>query len=175
MASLFDTARNFSLYTVNKPLVPLQLYSLTCFDQIPAAWLVAFLPHAYAASLSKKFDNKSPRTYVGSLQEDQSIDQATRDRIVRSEGAQSNGFENLGLFAAAVVAGNVAGLPAQTLNTLTGAYIASRVLYNYIYVTNTSDAAANLRGVVFVSGVGLVWTLFIKSGNVLREKAANLL
>ncbi|KAK6579664.1 hypothetical protein PZA11_007900 [Diplocarpon coronariae] len=156
MASLFDTTPNVSLYT------------------IPAAWLVAFLPHAYAASLSTKFDHKSPRTYVGRLAEDQTIDQATRDRIVRSEGAQSNGFENLGLFAAAVVAGNVARLPAQTLNTLAGGYVASRILYNYLYITNTSDTAANTRSIVFVSGVGLVWTLFIRSGNILR-KAANLL
>ncbi|CAL3971408.1 unnamed protein product [Diplocarpon coronariae] len=156
MASLLDTTPNVSLYT------------------IPAAWLVAFLPHAYAASLSTKFDHKSPRTYVGRLAEDQTIDQATRDRIVRSEGAQSNGFENLGLFAAAVVAGNVARLPAQTLNTLAGGYVASRILYNYLYITNTSDTAANTRSIVFVSGVGLVWTLFIRSGNILR-KAANLL
>merc|ERR1712098_131007 len=59
MATLFDTTRNFSFYT------------------IPAAWLIAFLPHPYAVSLSKKFDNVSPRTYVGSLQHDQTIDQAT--------------------------------------------------------------------------------------------------
>lgn len=39
-------------------------------------------------------------------------------------------FENLGLFAAAVVAANYAGVPNGELNTLTGAYIGSRVLYN---------------------------------------------
>jgi len=95
--------------------------------------------------------------------------------IKRCEGAQTNGFENLGLFASAVVAGNLAGLPAQTLNTLSGTYLASRALYNFIYITNTSGAVANLRSVVFVSGVGLCWTLFIKAGNVLKDRAANLL
>ncbi|KAL2066318.1 hypothetical protein VTL71DRAFT_2389 [Oculimacula yallundae] len=157
MASLFDTTRNFSFYTV------------------PAAWVIAFLPHPYAVSLSKKFSNVSPRTYVGDLQKDQTIDQATKDRIIRAEGAQTNGFENLGLFAAAVVAGNLAGLPAATLNTLSGGYLALRILYNYIYITNTSESAANLRSVVFVTGVGFIWTLFIKSGNALRERSANLL
>ncbi|KAI9052922.1 hypothetical protein LZ554_003194 [Drepanopeziza brunnea f. sp. 'monogermtubi'] len=157
MASLFDTTRHFSLYT------------------IPAAWLVAFIPHPYAVSLSQKFDNRSPRTYIKSLESDQTIDQATKDRIIRAEAAQTNGFENLGLYAAAVVAGNVAGLPARTMNTLTAGYLASRILYNYIYITNTTQAASSLRSVAFVSGVGMIWTLFIKSGNVLRERAANLL
>ncbi|KAG4428206.1 hypothetical protein IFR05_016313 [Cadophora sp. M221] len=157
MASLFNTNRNFSFYTV------------------PAAWLIAFLPHIYATSLSKKFDIVSPRTYVSNLEKDQAIDQATKDRIIRAEGAQTNGFENIGFFAAAVVAGNLAGLPAVILNALSGGYLVNRILYNYIYINNTSESAANLRSGVFVTGVGLICTLFIKSGNVLRDRAANLL
>lgn len=94
---------------------------------------------------------------------------------MRAEAAQTNGFENLAFFASAVVAGNLAGLPAQTLNTLSGGYLISRVLYNLIYINNTSKAIANTRSVVFVSGVGMIFTLFIKSGNILRERAANLL
>ncbi|TVY80324.1 hypothetical protein LSUE1_G004278 [Lachnellula suecica] len=157
MASLFDTTRNFSLYA------------------IPVAWVLAFAPHAYAASASKVFDNRSPRTYVKTLEADQTIDKATKDLIIRCEGAQSNGFENLGLFASAVVAANLAGLPAQTLNMLSGAYLVSRVAYNYLYMTNTSQSAATLRSVVFVSGVGLCWTMFIKSANILKDSAANIL
>lgn len=154
----------------------MQRYRLTYSkSQVPAAWLLAFLPHAYAASQSKIFDNRSPRTYVKSLEADQTIDKATKDRIIRCEGAQTNGFENLAFFASAVVAGNLAGLPAQTLNTLTGGYLVSRVIYNIIYINNTSETAANLRSVVFVSGVGMIWTLFIKSGNALKDRAANLI
>ncbi|CZT11192.1 uncharacterized protein RAG0_15416 [Rhynchosporium agropyri] len=157
MASLFDTTRNFSFYT------------------IPAAWVIAFFPHPYAVSLSKSFSNISPRTYVNGLKDDQTIDQATKDRIIRAEGAQTNGFENLGLFATAVVAGNLAGLPSATLNTLSAGYLASRILYNYIYITNTTNAAANMRSAAFLSGIGMIFTLFIKSGNILRERTANLL
>ncbi|KAH7382774.1 hypothetical protein BKA64DRAFT_646930 [Cadophora sp. MPI-SDFR-AT-0126] len=157
MTSLFDTTNNLSFYA------------------IPAAWLFAFLPHPFAVSLSKKFDNVSPRTYVGSLQNDQTIDQATKDRIIRAEGAQTNGFENLGLFAAAVVAGNLAGLRAHALNTLSGGYLVSRIVYNYIYINNTSQAAANSRSAVYLTGIGLIFTLFIKSGNILKERAVNLL
>jgi uncharacterized MAPEG superfamily protein len=99
----------------------------------------------------------------------------TKARILRCEGAQTNGFENLGLFATAVLAGNLAGLPAQTLNTLSGGYCLSRIVYNLIYINNTSEAMANTRTAVFLAGIGQIFTLFIQSGNVLRSKAANLL
>lgn len=77
MATLFDTTRNFSFYTVKPFFHPniKQVAEKSC-SQIPAAWLIAFLPHPYAVSLSKKFDNVSPRTYIGSLQNDQTIDQS---------------------------------------------------------------------------------------------------
>jgi uncharacterized MAPEG superfamily protein len=99
----------------------------------------------------------------------------TKARILRCEGAQTNGFENLGLFATAVLAGNLAGLTAQTLNTLSGGYCLSRIVYNFIYINNTSEAMANTRTVVFLAGIGQIFTLFIQSGNILRTKAANLL
>jgi uncharacterized MAPEG superfamily protein len=158
--------------------------------------VIAFLPHAYAAAQSKIFDNCSPQTYASLLEKDQTIDKAvsliailitslsnntsltadqTKTRILRCEGAQTNGFENLGLFATAVLAGNLAGLPAQTLNALSGGYCLSRIVYNFIYINNTSEAMANIRTVVFLAGIGQIFTLFIKSGNILREKAANLL
>lgn len=114
---------------------------------------------------------------------------ATKATIVRAEGAQQNGFENIGLFAAAVVIGNVAKLDNWTLNALTAGYLASRVVYNALYITGTTDTAgkffsgsqldelndanafvANGRSVVFLTGVGIIWTLFIKSGNVLRNQ-----
>lgn len=91
--------------------------------------------------------------------------------ITRAEGAQTNGFENMGIFAAAVVAGNMAGLPAQTLNLLSGGYIASRVLFNLIYINHTTELGAAARSVTFFTGLGFVMTLFVKSGNALRERA----
>jgi uncharacterized MAPEG superfamily protein len=109
---------------------------------IPAAWVLSIAPHFYAAQLGgKKFDNTAPRTYTSSLTADQSIDKATKGKIIRAEGAQQNGFENLGLFAAAVLAGNVAKLDNKTLNWLTLGYLGSRVAYNLLYINNTSDAS----------------------------------
>ncbi|KAF1930021.1 uncharacterized protein M421DRAFT_419051 [Didymella exigua CBS 183.55] len=150
-ANILDLPRNFSLYT------------------IPAAWALSIAPHFYAASLGK-FDNKNPRSYTRDTEGDQSIDKATKAKIVRAEGAQQNGFENLGLFAAAVVIGNVAKLPNETLNTLSAAYLASRVAYNALYVAGTTDMLSNLRSVSFLTGVSIIFTFFIKSGNVLRNQ-----
>ncbi|KAF2028658.1 hypothetical protein EK21DRAFT_113672 [Setomelanomma holmii] len=150
-ANILDLPRNFSLYA------------------IPAAWLLSIAPHFYAASLGK-FDNKNPRTYTSDTEADQSIDKATKAKIIRAEGAQQNGFENIGLFAAAVVIGNVAKLPNSTLNTLSAAYLASRVVYNGLYIAGTSDMLSNARSVTFLTGVGIIWTFFIQSGNVLRNQ-----
>ena len=48
-------------------------------------------------------------------------------------------------------------------------------MYNLVYINNTTEGMATLRSAVFLAGVGQIFTLFIKSGNVLRERAANLL
>jgi uncharacterized MAPEG superfamily protein len=94
----------------------------------------------------------------------------TKAKIHRCEGAQTNGFENIGLFAAAVIAGNIAGLPAETLNTLSGGYILSRIVYNYIYITGTTETMASARTLAFFAGIGQLFALFIKSGNALRNR-----
>lgn len=131
---------------------------------------MSIAPHFYASTLGN-FDNRSPRAYTKAVGDDKSLPAETRDRIIRAEGAQQNGFENIGLYAAAVVAGNIAGLDNRTLNLLSGGYVASRILYNVIYINNSTETAANARTGVFLAGVGIIFTLFIKSGNVLRGKA----
>ena len=156
MASLFDTTRNFSLYT------------------IPAAWVLSIIPHFYAITLyesatSKKYDTTKPRASSAALAEDRSLDTATKNRITRAEGAQQNGFENIGLFAAAVVAGNYAGLDTQWLNALSGGYLVSRAVYSYVYVNNDNATMANVRTGVFLSGIGMIFMLFVQAGNKLRS------
>lgn len=63
----------------------------------------------------------------------------------------------------------VAKVDNWTLNALSGGYIVSRVLYNLIYVNNESDSLAAARSVTYLGGIGMIFTLFIKSGNVLRN------
>lgn len=103
------------------------------------------------------------------VMENQSIDSATKGRIIRAVSAQQNGFENIGFFATAVVAGNLAGLDTTWLNTLSVGYVISRILYNLIYINNTTASLAATRSVTFVGGIGMIWTIFIMAGNKLRS------
>jgi uncharacterized MAPEG superfamily protein len=145
------------------------------FYAVPAAWVLSIVPHLYAISVhdsnskAGKFDNTQPRSLTKKIESDQTLDKATKDHIIRAEGAQQNGFENIGLFAAAVVAGNIAGLPFRTLNLLSGGYLASRIVYNLVYINNTTPAVAASRSGVYLSGVGIIMTLFIMSGNALNK------
>ncbi|KAG0646340.1 hypothetical protein D0Z07_8421 [Hyphodiscus hymeniophilus] len=157
MSGLFDTTPNYSFYA------------------IPGVWVLSLFPHLYAATASKSFDNRTPRGYTKCLDSDQTLDKSTKERIARAEGAQQNGFENIGLFASAVVAGNLAGLPSATLNTLAGGYFLSRLVYNVVYITNTSETMANVRTAVFLGGIAQIMTLFVKSGNALMNRAPNLI
>lgn len=69
------------------------------------------------------------------------------------------------------MAGNVAGVDTGLLNGLAGGYLLNRVVYNLVYINNENLMVANLRSVWFVSGVGLVWTMFIAAGNAFRRAA----
>jgi uncharacterized MAPEG superfamily protein len=145
------------------------------FYTIPAAWLISILPHSYAIVLysrssSKRFDNRHPRSLTSKLESDQTIDKATKERITRAEGAQQNGFENLGFFAAAVTAGNAAGLPARTMNILTGAYLLSRVVYNVVYINGSTGPLAGLRSAIYTTGIGLLSVIFVMAGNAINKK-----
>ncbi|KAF2840897.1 hypothetical protein M501DRAFT_1010091 [Patellaria atrata CBS 101060] len=155
MASLFSgLSGNYSLYT------------------IPAAWMLAFAPHVYSvntyeAASKKPYHMREPRSFTRRLEEDETIDAKTKGRIQRAEGAQANGFENLGLYAAAVVAANIAGVDNKWLNILSGTYIASRYAYNKVYIAN-DDVAPEVRTAVFFIGIGAIFTLIIKAGNAVR-------
>ena len=60
------------------------------------------------------------------------------------------------------MAGNVSGTPAQRLNVLTLAYVASRALYNYVYVAAQDNArVAPVRPLVWLVGMGVIMTLFV--------------
>jgi uncharacterized MAPEG superfamily protein len=90
--------------------------------------------------------------------------QKTLRRIQRARAATANGFETLGLYAAAVVAGNAAGLPVQRLNALALAYLVSRVVYNYVYVVVLDNARlAALRAAIWVSGIGIIFGFFVSA------------
>ncbi|KAI0837276.1 hypothetical protein F5Y06DRAFT_85874 [Hypoxylon sp. FL0890] len=149
MASYLGLEKNISYYT------------------IPGALVLALLPRFYSgiAGPGKKFfDPNNPRLFTQSLEKAE-IDKRLKGRLQRAEAAGANAFETLGLYAAAVTAGNTAGLPAETLNTLTLGYLVSRVLYTWIYIWGQENRKMiPLRTGVWGVGMGICMAMFVLAG-----------
>lgn len=94
------------------------------------------------------------------------LPQQKAQRIQRAEAAMANGFETLGMYSAGIVAAVVAGVPAETLNYLSVAYLASRVGYNAVYIwLQDNRKLAPLRSLCWNASIGIIAALWIKAGN----------
>lgn len=148
-ANYLDLTKNLSYFTV------------------PVVFLICLLPHTYAAVTAslKVFDNAQPRAFHEAIAKTESLDKRTKQHILRAEAASANGFETLGLYAAAVVAGNTAGLETRILNIATIGYVLSRLAFLYAYIVlGENRKLANLRSAIWFSGIGCIVTLFVKAG-----------
>lgn len=110
--------------------------------QIPAAMILLYVPHTYAGiKAGKNQDIANPRKTEEHLAKDDSFDKVVsvglvhcsflRPALTRDEenrpravscaprAAHANANETIGLYAAAVVAANVTGVEAKTVNYLT--------------------------------------------------------
>ncbi|PWN43841.1 hypothetical protein IE81DRAFT_322013 [Ceraceosorus guamensis] len=152
---------------------------------LPAALFISALPHWWSiyqvesrrgkksadSSFQKGWDNTNPRAWVARLNaQAASGKQLTplEGAVLRAQSAQQNGFEWFGAWGLAILAGNVAKLPAHELNSLTLAYLALRVIYNYLYVTTSSRGGSFIRTAVFQGTVIIMVRLFWKSGQALK-------
>ncbi|EIN08264.1 hypothetical protein PUNSTDRAFT_143904 [Punctularia strigosozonata HHB-11173 SS5] len=141
----------------------LSLYS------IPAAYFAALYPHILKNILIQKtigLNNVHPRSQLKRLEEKNPTVFARADRMY---SAHVNGNEIFPLWAAAVLAGNYAGLSPETLNTFALAFIGSRVLYNTIYISDSLNriAGGRLRSLVWMISVVTPLTLLFKAANKL--------
>ncbi|KAI1759113.1 hypothetical protein GGR53DRAFT_177056 [Hypoxylon sp. FL1150] len=131
---------------------------------IPAALFLALLPRVYSGLTgpgSKFFDRSNPRTFAARL-DSAELDKKLRLRLQRAEAVVANAFETLGLYAAAVTAGNAAGVPAETMNTLSLGYLASRMVYTWVYIWGQENRRITpLRTIVWGVGMGFSMAMFI--------------
>ncbi|KAI1770497.1 hypothetical protein F4818DRAFT_257445 [Hypoxylon cercidicola] len=136
---------------------------------IPAALFLALLPRVYSGLTgpgTKFFDPSNPRTFAARL-DGAEIDKKLRLRLQRAEAVVANAFETLGLYAAAVTAGNAAGVQAGTMNTLSLGYLASRVLYTWVYIWGQeSRKISPLRTVIWGVGMGFSMAMFIAASRL---------
>ena len=138
---------------------------------VPVAWFLALAPRGYSliafliySKSEKGPELQNPRTFAQQVNNDSTLSPLIRGRIARAESAQLNGIENLGFFAAAVVAGNVAKLDPTVLNGLTIGYIISRIVHSLIFIHNDTNRFVFARTSVFFVGIGINLALFILSG-----------
>ncbi|KAI5862278.1 hypothetical protein GGS23DRAFT_115907 [Durotheca rogersii] len=134
---------------------------------VPAALFMALLPRFYAGLSGpgkQFFDRSNPRNFTARL-ESSDLDKRVRQRLQRAEAAGANAFETLGLYAAAVTAGNAAGVPAATMNALSLGYLATRALYTWVYIWGQENRRMYpARTIVWFVNMIIVMTAFVQAG-----------
>ncbi|GJJ15216.1 hypothetical protein Clacol_009492 [Clathrus columnatus] len=121
---------------------PLSLYSIV------AAYIIAFIPHNQKYRLINGtigFDNVNPRDTDKETLIKRGMSAELAAKAERMTGAHRNGNEVFPLWAAAVLVGNQAGIEQSKLNILSLVFVASRLVFNYIYINQTTKRVALLR------------------------------
>ncbi|KAJ7052886.1 hypothetical protein C8F01DRAFT_561891 [Mycena amicta] len=140
----------------------LSLYS------IPAVWLTAFVPAVLKTMVIarvKGFNNIQPRGNVARMSGDKAVPPEVAARIQRMEGAHLNGMENSPLWAAAVLAANYADLDHRMVNVISIVYFLGRVLYNIVYINQSTRAQSKLRSIIFFGILPLPIYLLISAAH----------
>ncbi|PWN99607.1 hypothetical protein FA09DRAFT_337122 [Tilletiopsis washingtonensis] len=170
---------NFGLFTAGAPN-----YSL---HALPVVLFFAALPHWWAIATVERlqrdpkhpffrggWDNQNPRAWVARLNAHVAAGKRLsplEQRVLRAQSAQQNGFESFAQIAAAILAGNFARLPSHELNRVAAIYLATRLVYNYLYVTTGSKSFSFVRTIVFNTGTFVLVRLLFRAGNALRYAA----
>jgi uncharacterized MAPEG superfamily protein len=147
---------NYSLYTV------------------PIAYVIGMMPRlfsirTYSAATKKTFPFKRPRTLLSLVQNDQSLDKATKNKILYAEAAHANSMENIAIFAAAIGTANAVGVDKEWLNAVSAAYVVLRFIYNHVYIFQDSLPLV-VRTLVHHSAAISVMALFVMAGNEVNRK-----
>ena len=142
--------------------------------QVPPALIIALAPRYLFATFGPGqvyLDLKHPRKYVDTMMADKNIARVQRNRMHRAEACVANGIEQLPLFAAAVTAANAAELPLEVVNGCAIAYLASRLVYSWIYIWGMDQGVSpGMRSLSWFASSGACLALFVKSGMKMRAK-----
>ena len=114
-----------------------------------AVWPIIPLANIGAVARAKaagRFDNNYPR-----------VDYANAKGLThRAWAAQMNAWEALAMFTVAIVVTHIAGVPAESLTTLSLAFVVARVLHAAFYLADL----ATLRSLAFFASFGIVLWMF---------------
>jgi len=147
------------------------------FYTIPLAFVVALAPRVFIANASKAATNKPasdkakspPSSSDQTVSDDSAVDSKTKARISRAGAAMNNSLQNLGIFAAAVTAGNAAGVGAGRMNALSMGYVGVRFAYNHIYIFQDLLPPVT-RTAAYMTGVMLCMAMFVQAGMTMNAR-----
>ncbi|KAF7131020.1 hypothetical protein CNMCM5793_003955 [Aspergillus hiratsukae] len=139
---------------------------------IAAAYAVGLFPHGYyyvmmMANAKEHATNIVPRENLSNLKG--RLPAQIWQQLAKARGAHLNAMEGLPLFAAAMLAGNLAKLPSGDLNTLSLEYIGARLLYTALYMGAKSEAISYLRTGVWAWSVSIPICGLIQAGRILNK------
>ncbi|TKA64645.1 hypothetical protein B0A55_09348 [Friedmanniomyces simplex] len=147
------------------------------FYTIPLALVVALAPrifaaNTYAAATKKPASDQvktMPRSFSQIVSDDPAVDSKTKGRILRAGAAVDNSYENLGIFAAAVTAGNMAGVGVGRMKAMSIGYVVVRVAYNHIYIFQDL-VPPPVRSVAYMTGALLCMAMFVQAGIAMNAR-----
>ena len=105
-----------------------------------------------SAKVGRGFDNHDPRTWLDKQE-------GWRKRAI---AAQKNHFEAFPFFAAGVIIAQAMHVAQGTVDMLAVSFIAARILYTLLYLSNL----AMLRTLSWVVSFGCVIALFVRAAQV---------
>ncbi|KAJ5222645.1 uncharacterized protein N7469_008885 [Penicillium citrinum] len=139
---------------------------------IIAAYGLGIAPHGYylikmMANANGQSSNILPRENLTNLKG--KISSQVWDKLARARGAHLNALEGIPMFAAAMLAGNLAKLPSKDLNYMAIDYLAARVLYTAVYMGVKSELGSYLRTGIWAWSISIpIWVL-VRAGNAINE------
>ncbi|KAK0101950.1 hypothetical protein ONS95_001241 [Cadophora gregata] len=125
---------------------------------ILAAYGLALAPTFYAtlrmmAATGGKWSFSMPRTNMEALKG--KVPSSVWNSSYRAQCAHVNAMEGFPLFAAAMIAGTVAGIPSEDLNRSAVQYLGLRVLYTGLYIGIENNILAFARSGAWALGLAV--------------------
>ncbi|KXT12808.1 hypothetical protein AC579_1821 [Pseudocercospora musae] len=152
---------------------PTTLYNYS-YAAVPGAFVLGLVPHSYyltrlMMATKNAQSNAMPRTNLETWKG--KLPHALWNHLARARGAHLNSMEVFPLFAAAMVAGNVAKLPVEDLNSVAWSFFTSRALYMALYLGVKSDMLAPARTGAYVWSISIPIMALWRAGKVAAENA----
>ncbi|KAH8901116.1 hypothetical protein GQ53DRAFT_814597 [Thozetella sp. PMI_491] len=135
---------------------------------IPAMWLTIMVPHTYSFVIvtranNGRYDNANSRGHAFTSTLQKTLPSDVLAMYERCKSAERNGFENLPLFAAAVLAANYAGVDKTTLDATAWSYVALRIVYTLCYINIKSQKKSHIRSGVWALSIFACMSLFARA------------